>query len=88
MSHSAALQIPEIFKEVKLMSDRTECAVAARVSRAWSPVALDVLWRELDSIYPVLELISPLKLNGYKELVCFAIRNKFMALLLTTLFLT
>ncbi|KAG8972852.1 hypothetical protein FRC05_009491 [Tulasnella sp. 425] len=35
-------------------------AVAARVSRFWCDVALDWLWRDIDSILPLMRLLAPL----------------------------
>ncbi|TFK31901.1 hypothetical protein BDQ12DRAFT_729119 [Crucibulum laeve] len=38
---------------------------AAQTCRTWSDPALNILWRELDSLYPLLSLISSLKkVNG------------------------
>lgn len=34
--------------------------MAARVSRLWNDVALDYLWRDIKSILPLLEILSPL----------------------------
>ncbi|KAG9031054.1 hypothetical protein FRB95_003219 [Tulasnella sp. JGI-2019a] len=66
---SVALKIPEILKEVLLLSERPERATSARVCRAWSSIAIDVLWHHLDSIFPLLELIAPLERGSVKRLV-------------------
>lgn len=37
-----------------------ELAAAARVCRTWTDVALDMLWEELDSVYPIMALLGPI----------------------------
>lgn len=43
------------------LADRNTRAIGARVSRLWSHRALDTLWRDLESIAPVLELVLHLE---------------------------
>ncbi|KAG9031055.1 hypothetical protein FRB95_003220 [Tulasnella sp. JGI-2019a] len=67
--HSTALKIPEILKEVMLLSKRPEHAMSARECRTWSAIAIDVLWRDLNSVFPLLELIAPLEQGPENRLV-------------------
>ncbi|KAG8978744.1 hypothetical protein FRB93_010892 [Tulasnella sp. JGI-2019a] len=66
---SGALKIPEILEEVMQLSERPDRAASARVCRSWTPVAIDVLWRDLDSIFPLLELIAPLERDAEGSLI-------------------
>ncbi|KAG8992519.1 hypothetical protein FRB94_011530 [Tulasnella sp. JGI-2019a] len=66
---SAVLKTPEILREVLLLSERPERAKSARVCRAWSSIVIDVLWADLDSIFPLLELIAPLERDSERRLV-------------------
>lgn len=54
------LAIYEILIHILSYSEKRDLAVAARISRAWSGVALDCLWRKIDSILPLLETLSPI----------------------------
>ncbi|KAG8955282.1 hypothetical protein FRC00_005457 [Tulasnella sp. 408] len=57
-----ALAIPEILISVLSLCEKADLGRAALTSRKWSPVALDYLWKELNSIVPLLVLIRPLRL--------------------------
>jgi hypothetical protein len=35
--------------------------VNARVCKQWSDIALDILWREIDDLYFLFQILSPLK---------------------------
>ncbi|KAG8993943.1 hypothetical protein FRB94_013038 [Tulasnella sp. JGI-2019a] len=65
---SVVLGTPEILKKIMLFSPHKECTVSARVSSTWNPIALDVLWYELPSVYPLLELLAPLGWDSAQEL--------------------
>ncbi|KAG9037039.1 hypothetical protein FS837_001507 [Tulasnella sp. UAMH 9824] len=57
-----ALSIPEILIGVLSLCKNADLGRAALTCRRWSPVALDYLWKELDSIVPLLVLVQPLRL--------------------------
>ncbi|KAG8900850.1 hypothetical protein FRC00_010818 [Tulasnella sp. 408] len=52
-----ALSIPELLSLVFSFSGKPELASSARVCKSWKDTALDELWRDLDSIFPLLELV-------------------------------
>lgn len=54
------LAVYEIICNILQNCQRHDQAVAARVSRLWCDVALDCLWRNIDSVVPLLRLLSPL----------------------------
>lgn len=56
-----ALRIPEVLLEIFAASDNPTRAVSARVCRSWSNLALDVLWRDMSSPIPLLQVLSPLQ---------------------------
>ncbi|KIO32387.1 hypothetical protein M407DRAFT_18698 [Tulasnella calospora MUT 4182] len=51
------LAIPELLYIIFSFSDAPELARSARVCKNWSDRALDELWRDLDSVFPLLELL-------------------------------
>ncbi|KAG8950574.1 hypothetical protein FRC04_007393 [Tulasnella sp. 424] len=55
------LRIPEVLLEIFAASDNSTRAVSARVCRSWSNLALDVLWRDMNSPIPLLQILSPLQ---------------------------
>lgn len=57
-----ALGIPEVLDVVLGYSSNGTLAVCTRVCSSWSSPSLDRLWRDMESIVPILELISPLRL--------------------------
>ncbi|KAG8914854.1 hypothetical protein FRC00_010340 [Tulasnella sp. 408] len=57
-----ALSIPELLSMVFSFSGKPELAGSARVCKTWRDPALDELWRDLDSIFPLLELVLDLDL--------------------------
>ncbi|KAG9034308.1 hypothetical protein FS837_002239 [Tulasnella sp. UAMH 9824] len=57
-----ALAIPEILISILSMCRKADLGRAALVSHKWSLVALEQLWKELDSIIPLLLLVQPLRL--------------------------
>ncbi|KAG8911945.1 hypothetical protein FRC01_005385 [Tulasnella sp. 417] len=56
-----ALRIPEVLLEIFVASTDSTRAAAARVCRTWSTLALDVLWRDMESPIPLLQVLSPLQ---------------------------
>ncbi|KAG8972854.1 hypothetical protein FRC05_009493 [Tulasnella sp. 425] len=54
------LAVYEIISNILQNCQRHDQAVAARVSRLWYGVVLDWLWRDIDSVLPLLRLLSPL----------------------------
>lgn len=60
-----ALGICEILDYIFSYSQKKDLAIAARVSWLWSNIALDHLWRDIDSVFPLLEVgLPPLKMDG------------------------
>lgn len=57
-----ALEMLEVLDTVMNFAENATLAACARVSSRWSALALDHLWRHMESIVPIMELISPLAL--------------------------
>ncbi|KAG8943932.1 hypothetical protein FRC04_002420 [Tulasnella sp. 424] len=63
------LGIYEILDHIFSYSSKRDLALAARVSRLWSSIALDYLWREIDSVFPLLKVgFPPVKVDGERVL--------------------
>ncbi|KAG8909988.1 hypothetical protein FRC01_006612 [Tulasnella sp. 417] len=56
-----APELEEILRLIFQFTEQASLSRAARVSRAWSNIALDELWRSLPSIFPLLKLLAPLE---------------------------
>lgn len=54
------IEIPELLGYIFIYLDRKSLAAAARTNKFWSEHALDVLWKHLPTVTPILELMSPL----------------------------
>lgn len=54
------LAVHEIISKIIQNCRPRDQAVAARVSRFWCDVALDWVWRDIESILPLLRLLAPL----------------------------
>ncbi|KAG8915797.1 hypothetical protein FRC00_013566 [Tulasnella sp. 408] len=54
-----ALSVHEIISNILQNALPHDQAMAARTSSLWSDIALDWLWRELDSLLPLLRLLAP-----------------------------
>lgn len=54
------LSVHEIISNILQNAPPHDQAMAARTSSLWSDIALDCLWRELDSVLPLLRLLAPL----------------------------
>lgn len=60
MNLAPALEQIRILRLIFQFADQASLSSAARVSRAWSEIALDQLWRSLPSIFPLIKLLAPL----------------------------
>lgn len=67
---SEALRTPEVLRTIFTLSNRPTCAAAALVCSVWKELAVDVLWRHLPSMLPLLELMGPLAYSGGGGWVC------------------
>ncbi|KAG9034537.1 hypothetical protein FRB95_013104 [Tulasnella sp. JGI-2019a] len=59
-----ALGVPEIVSQVLQNVNKSNQTSAARTCRFWSCIALDWIWKDMKSFYPLLELLSPLVIRG------------------------
>ncbi|KAF4575488.1 hypothetical protein EYR40_004774 [Pleurotus pulmonarius] len=59
---NTALAIPELLRRIFEYGTRHDNYSNVLVSKAWSDEAIPVLWRCLDSLWPLLSLLGPLKL--------------------------
>lgn len=64
----AALEIPEVLSRIIGQADSKDQTVAARTSKAWNEAALNCIWRRLDSIVPLLKILSPLRRIPYPSM--------------------
>ncbi|KAG9009243.1 hypothetical protein FRB93_005739 [Tulasnella sp. JGI-2019a] len=69
-----ALSIPDILEEIIEPLSISGRAIAARISSRWLSIALGKLWKDLDSVLPLLSLISPLD-GGYAASSVISFRN-------------
>ncbi|KIO32348.1 hypothetical protein M407DRAFT_4540 [Tulasnella calospora MUT 4182] len=58
------LSTPELLLTIFSFADKGTLLASARVCQTWSPQALDYLWRDLDSVVPLLQLICPTAQSG------------------------
>ncbi|KAF9524767.1 hypothetical protein CPB83DRAFT_773231 [Crepidotus variabilis] len=58
------LLIPELLDLIFGLVDTPSNAVNARVCKAWSSIALDALWREVDDLPRLFSLLAPLQRIG------------------------
>lgn len=65
---------PEILNRIFNYAALSECVNAAQVCRHWSATALDRVWRQLDSVVPLLKLLGPMT-ESHTGLVRRSIRN-------------
>ncbi|KAG8998594.1 hypothetical protein FRB94_001389 [Tulasnella sp. JGI-2019a] len=61
---NSALAIPEILDEILQLATPSTQAAAAQTCQHWSDRSLRWLWRDMESFYPLLELLSPLTCIG------------------------
>jgi hypothetical protein len=57
------LAVPEILAIVLLELDRSDHFHCSLVCKAWFAVALDALWREMDSAIDVFSILAPMVYN-------------------------
>lgn len=64
------LGIPELVLAFLKTLDRKSLLRAALTCRAWKEPALDTLWKDLPSLYPLIQVLSPIaqRVNGSKSL--------------------
>lgn len=55
------LAIPELLDTIFRTMDNRSNLNNALVCRAWSEIALDTLWREVDDLHRLFNLLAPLK---------------------------
>ncbi|KAG9000335.1 hypothetical protein FRB93_012729 [Tulasnella sp. JGI-2019a] len=56
-----ALGVSEIVNQILQQVNKSTQASAARTCRFWSCIALDWLWRDMESLCPLFQLLSPLE---------------------------
>lgn len=56
-----AVQTPELLLAIFSNVEREHLTATARVCQKWSTLALGFIWRDLDSVVPLVELVVPLK---------------------------
>ncbi|KIO32396.1 hypothetical protein M407DRAFT_18707 [Tulasnella calospora MUT 4182] len=57
-----ALAVPELLANFFSFATQSTLGTCALVCKLWSEVALDELWKHLDSVFPLLELVMSLEL--------------------------
>lgn len=78
-----ALGIPELLNEIFKFLDKPSNARNARVCREWCDVALDFLWRDVNSIHRILNCLSPLVLKEDNSWVRIYPNRQVISLLIT-----
>jgi hypothetical protein len=58
------LSIPELLQSIFNFGSRASNVSNALVCRTWREPALDQIWHEVDDIYYLLQLLSPLRQEG------------------------
>ncbi|KAG8944659.1 hypothetical protein FRC04_001623 [Tulasnella sp. 424] len=64
MARVDPLAVPELLANVLSFATQSTLASCALACKSWSDVALDVLWRNLDSVFPLLEMLMGMELLG------------------------
>ncbi|KAG8995823.1 hypothetical protein FRB90_000085 [Tulasnella sp. 427] len=54
----AILYLQEVLAQIFLNLEKWDLATAARVCRAWTDVALDLLWEHLEAVRPIMALLG------------------------------
>ena len=62
------LAIPELLQIVFSFGTRASNVSNARVCRGWCEPALDNVWREVDDIYFLLQLLTPFRRRSQRDL--------------------
>lgn len=74
-----------MIQQVLDVSSPSSRAASAQVCTTWSTIALDLLWRNLNTPWPLLELISPLERDSDGEYVRLSSTENNHRLILTLL---
>lgn len=64
---SRVFTVPELLRHI--FADQSTQAAGAKTCRSWSALALDELWRRLNSLGPLLELLGPLEASAHSHIV-------------------
>lgn len=56
------MTVPELLASVLSFATQSTLASCAVVCKPWSDLGLDYLWRHLDSVFPLLELVLDMEL--------------------------
>lgn len=59
MHHFTALLVPELLEKILSHMDRNDNVVNMRVCKTWSEIALDLVWREVESLPRLFTLLRP-----------------------------
>jgi F-box-like len=54
------LTLPELLQTIFSFGTRASNVSSALVCRSWREIALDQVWREIDDIYYLLDILTPL----------------------------
>lgn len=71
-----ALSIPEILANIVSCLDRPDCYHCALTCRAWLPLALDALWRNMDSAINVFSILGSMEYDPNKDKDGDAVRTQ------------
>lgn len=66
---SEVLQVKELREEIFKFLDKGTLACCARICSAWSNSALSLIWVELESLKPLLELLGCLAEGQVRSLI-------------------
>ncbi|KAG8917299.1 hypothetical protein FRC01_002553 [Tulasnella sp. 417] len=58
-----AVFIVEIIMQILRNLGKSELPAAARVCSSWTGVALDMLWKEMESVLPIMALLGPISIR-------------------------
>lgn len=70
----SVFRIPELFERILSYTSKSTKARGARACRQWSVVCLKALWSTMDSVTPILTLLSPRPSLLVSLLPCFYIK--------------
>ncbi|KAG9021864.1 hypothetical protein FRB95_001248 [Tulasnella sp. JGI-2019a] len=68
-NHGQLNETPHENRRMKNLQPGSAVLKTPEICRAWSSIVIDVLWADLDSIFPLLELIAPLERDSERRLV-------------------
>lgn len=62
-----AWDVPDVVDAIlDVLADR-DLAMSARVCRDWTSTVLDKLWKDMDSLQPLLQILGPLEIDRRTE---------------------